>query len=64
MNGLGVRSTGKSTVYLKRTKEKYLIKFPDNELKNIIKGNLYIFHVGNLIVREENSGVEVVINFP
>lgn len=46
MNGLAVRSTGKSTIYLKNHKEKYIVKFPDNEFKNIIKGNMYILHVG------------------
>ena len=53
MNGLAIWSTGKSTVFLKKTKEKYLIKFPDNEFKNLIKGNMYILHVGKLIVNEE-----------
>ena len=64
MNGLAIRSTGKSTIFLKRTKERYLAKFPDNELKNIIKGNMYILHVGKLIVTEETSKVEVDIDFP
>jgi hypothetical protein len=64
MNGLAIRSTGKSTVYLKKTKEKYLVKFPDNELKNILKGTMYIYHVGNLVVTEENTGIQAAIEFP
>ena len=64
MNGLGIRSTGKSTIYLKKYKEKYLIKFPDNEVKNIIKGNLYIYHVGKLTCENLQNGLTVDIDFP
>lgn len=64
MNGFAIRSTGKSRVFLKKFNEKYLVKFPDNEFKNLIKGNMYILHVGKLIVTEERSEIEVNIDFP
>ena len=42
-------------VYLKKTDEYFTILFPDNELKNVLTGNLYIHHVGNLTVVNEKT---------
>ena len=55
MNGLAIRSTGKTIVTLKRTSETFNILFPDNELKNVLTGNIYIHHVGNLTVTNEQT---------
>lgn len=51
-------------VYLKKTDEHFTILFPDNELKNVLAGNLYIHHVGNLTVVNEKTKDQLVINFP
>lgn len=55
MNGLAIWSTGKTIVTLKKTNETFSILFPDNELKNVLTGNVYVHHVGNLTVTNENT---------
>lgn len=55
INGLAIWSTGMTKVYLKKTDEYFTILFPDNELKNVLAGNLYIHHVGNLTVVNEKT---------
>jgi hypothetical protein len=64
MNGLAIRSTGKTMVTLKKTNETFSILFPDNELKNVLTGNIFVHHVGNLTITNEKTKEYLQVNFP
>lgn len=54
--GFQITPTGDLKLYLKRPKEQYSITRPLSTLHNYIMGKMYLWHSGELIVKNETTG--------
>ena len=54
--GFQINPTGDLKIFLKRTKEKFTILRPVANIHNYILGTMYIWHSGDLIVKNEDTG--------